>query len=106
MPNPKAYDHLVKVGYDPTKDVGMGKLPPEVTKNQMHGMNEVQKMLRRKGHSTKSSTTGPGYTPKQPLHILIKRVANYHIVEASQEDRRNRKAAKNNKESKEDRTSI
>ncbi|GAA0182858.1 hypothetical protein LIER_30442 [Lithospermum erythrorhizon] len=29
--NPKTYDLLFKVGYDPTEDVAMGKLPVEVT---------------------------------------------------------------------------
>ncbi|GAA0163476.1 hypothetical protein LIER_19330 [Lithospermum erythrorhizon] len=39
-------------------------------------------MLHRKGYVTKSSTARPEYTPKQPLDILIKRVADYHIAEA------------------------
>ncbi|GAA0153767.1 hypothetical protein LIER_11929 [Lithospermum erythrorhizon] len=28
---PKAYDLLVKAGYDPTEDKSMGQFPPEVT---------------------------------------------------------------------------
>ncbi|GAA0159341.1 hypothetical protein LIER_16140 [Lithospermum erythrorhizon] len=72
----------------------------------MHGLNEIHRMLQHKGYSTKSSTAGPGYNPKQPLYVLIKSVANYHIAEVSQEHRRNPKPAKDNKNSKEDRTPI
>ncbi|GAA0163238.1 hypothetical protein LIER_19150 [Lithospermum erythrorhizon] len=48
--NPRAYDLLVKEGYDPTKDAAMGKFIPEV-----------------KTH---------GHTPKPPLRILVKRVVD------------------------------
>ncbi|GAA0174311.1 hypothetical protein LIER_27732 [Lithospermum erythrorhizon] len=41
MPNPKAYDLLVKAGYDPAKDAGMVKPPPEVTEGKVHGLNEI-----------------------------------------------------------------
>ncbi|GAA0149658.1 hypothetical protein LIER_36967 [Lithospermum erythrorhizon] len=38
--NSKAYDLLVKAGYDPTKDAAMDKLPPKVTESKVNGMNE------------------------------------------------------------------
>ncbi|GAA0159366.1 hypothetical protein LIER_16157 [Lithospermum erythrorhizon] len=101
MLNPKAYDLLVKAGFDPAKDVGMGKLPPEVIEGKVHGLSEIQKMLQCKGYIIKSSTAGFWYALKQPLHSLIsniqvlrKRVANYYIVDAGQEHRRNPRAAK------------
>ncbi|GAA0173172.1 hypothetical protein LIER_26843 [Lithospermum erythrorhizon] len=62
----------------------MGKSPPEFTKSKVHGPNETQEKLRRKGYFIKSSIAGLGYTSKPPLRVMIKRVANYHIAEADQ----------------------
>ncbi|GAA0170903.1 hypothetical protein LIER_25063 [Lithospermum erythrorhizon] len=45
MLNPKADDLLVKTGSDLVKDVGMAKLPPEVTESKMHGLNKTRRTL-------------------------------------------------------------
>ncbi|GAA0184879.1 hypothetical protein LIER_32167 [Lithospermum erythrorhizon] len=82
MMKPKAYDLLVKVFYNATKDVTMGKSTPEI---KTHGPNKTQEKLQRKGYPIKSSTVGLEYTPKPPLCVMIKRMANYHIAEAGQE---------------------
>ncbi|GAA0163119.1 hypothetical protein LIER_39527 [Lithospermum erythrorhizon] len=79
--NPKAYDLLVKAGYDPMKDATMSRSTPEV---KVHGLNETQEKLQRKFYSIKSSTAGLEYISKPPLRVMIKRVANYHITEVDQ----------------------
>ncbi|GAA0139575.1 hypothetical protein LIER_01092 [Lithospermum erythrorhizon] len=71
--NPKAYNLLVKAGYDPTKDAAMGKSTLEV---KTHGLNKTQEKLQRKGYSIKSLTAGLGHTPKPPLRILVKRAVD------------------------------
>ncbi|GAA0140286.1 hypothetical protein LIER_01665 [Lithospermum erythrorhizon] len=76
---------MEKAGYSPSEDATRAKLPPEVIKSKIHGLTETQKKLKRKGYPIKSSTAGLGYTSKPPLHVMIKRVANYHITEANQE---------------------
>ncbi|GAA0140548.1 hypothetical protein LIER_01869 [Lithospermum erythrorhizon] len=48
----------------------MGKSTPEV---KTHGLNETQEKLQHKGYPIKNSTTKRGFTPKPPLHILVKR---------------------------------
>ncbi|GAA0139071.1 hypothetical protein LIER_35023 [Lithospermum erythrorhizon] len=78
--NPKAYDLLVRVGYDPTKDAARSGSTPEI---KAHGLNKTQEKLQRKGYSINSSTTRLGYTSKSPLHVMIKRVANYQITETN-----------------------
>ncbi|GAA0166579.1 hypothetical protein LIER_21703 [Lithospermum erythrorhizon] len=42
---PKAYDLLVKAGYDPKEGKTLGELPPEVMDDKVHGLNETHKML-------------------------------------------------------------
>ncbi|GAA0158685.1 hypothetical protein LIER_15643 [Lithospermum erythrorhizon] len=79
--NPKAYDLLVKAGYDPTKDAAMSRPTPEV---KVHGLNETQEKLQRKGYFIKSSTAGLEYISNPPLHVMIKWVSNYHITEVEQ----------------------
>ncbi|GAA0163540.1 hypothetical protein LIER_39616 [Lithospermum erythrorhizon] len=71
--NPKAYDLLVKEGYDPTKDATMSRSVPEVKE---HGLNENQEKLQRKGYSIKNSTAGLENASKPPLRILFKRMVN------------------------------
>ncbi|GAA0159145.1 hypothetical protein LIER_15994 [Lithospermum erythrorhizon] len=73
---PKAYDLLLKAGYDPAKDKAMGQLPLEVTNNKIHGLNDTQNMMRQKGWAVKNSTRGLGYKPKPPLCLLINRPNN------------------------------
>ncbi|GAA0184903.1 hypothetical protein LIER_32191 [Lithospermum erythrorhizon] len=82
---PKAYDLLVKLRYDPTKEATMGMLPREIIESKVERLNETQKKLQCKGYSIKSSTSGLRYTPKPPLRGMIKRVANYHIADVDQE---------------------
>ncbi|GAA0177937.1 hypothetical protein LIER_29771 [Lithospermum erythrorhizon] len=85
---PKAYDLLLKAGYDPTKDAIMGKLPPEVaeikrrTLKTMRSSNKVVpnqakecismvKAVRSLGHRTLSSHHKP--IPAQQwreIHVL------------------------------------
>ncbi|GAA0180979.1 hypothetical protein LIER_30182 [Lithospermum erythrorhizon] len=72
--NPKAYDFLVKVGYDPTKDAAMGKSTPEV---KTHGLNETQEKMQRKGYSIKISTSGLEYTLKPPLEEVANILDKY-----------------------------
>ncbi|GAA0181216.1 hypothetical protein LIER_30217 [Lithospermum erythrorhizon] len=64
--NPKAYDLLVKAGYDPTKDATVGKATPEFKKS---GLNETQKKLQRRGYTIKSSTAGLGYSSNSVLEV-------------------------------------
>ncbi|GAA0141576.1 hypothetical protein LIER_02693 [Lithospermum erythrorhizon] len=71
--NPKAYDLLVKVGYDPTKDAAMSRPTPEV---KAHGLNETQEKPQRKGYSIQSSMAGLVSTSKPPLRVLIKRMVS------------------------------
>ncbi|GAA0153191.1 hypothetical protein LIER_11493 [Lithospermum erythrorhizon] len=73
---PKAYDLLLKASYDPAKDKATGQPPPEVKNSKIHGLNDTQNMMRKKGWSVKNSTTGLGYTPKPPLRLLINRPKN------------------------------
>ncbi|GAA0159617.1 hypothetical protein LIER_38902 [Lithospermum erythrorhizon] len=42
-------------------------------------------MIRKRGWSNKNPTTGLGYASKPPLHILIKRVNNHHVLEVDEE---------------------
>ncbi|GAA0162580.1 hypothetical protein LIER_18642 [Lithospermum erythrorhizon] len=76
--SPKAYDLLLKAGYDPIKDKVIGQLPPEVTGDKAYGMNDTQKMVRQKGWPIKNSTKGLGYTSKPLLRLLVNRPANHH----------------------------
>ncbi|GAA0184415.1 hypothetical protein LIER_31703 [Lithospermum erythrorhizon] len=73
MMSPKAYDLLAKVGYDPTKDVVMGKLPPDVTESKIHGLKRdpkdatMKRVLHRKLYSwtqIDSKATTPSHNQK------------------------------------------
>ncbi|GAA0150920.1 hypothetical protein LIER_09753 [Lithospermum erythrorhizon] len=80
----KSYDLLVKAGHNPEEDKSMGQLQPEVTGDKVHGLNEIQTMLRQKGHTIRSISAGLGYIPKPPLRVLIKRVNNYCTSEVKE----------------------
>ncbi|GAA0147060.1 hypothetical protein LIER_06855 [Lithospermum erythrorhizon] len=91
---PRAYDLLVKPGYDPEEGKTLGELPPKVTGDKVHGLNKTQKVLQQKGHSIKSPSTGLGYVPKSPLRVLIKRVNNCHISVVEESSTEGQKANK------------
>ncbi|KAL0284681.1 UNVERIFIED_CONTAM: hypothetical protein Scaly_2841400 [Sesamum calycinum] len=44
----KAFNLLIKIGYDPKEKLSLGKLPPEATGKKLHGLNANQIMLKEK----------------------------------------------------------
>ncbi|GAA0172621.1 hypothetical protein LIER_26415 [Lithospermum erythrorhizon] len=56
----------------------MGQLPLKVTSNKVHGFNDTQNMMRKKGWTVKNSTTGLGYSSKLTLCLLINRPTDKH----------------------------
>ncbi|KAL0368019.1 UNVERIFIED_CONTAM: Transposon Ty3-G Gag-Pol polyprotein [Sesamum calycinum] len=53
--DPKAFNLLIKAGYDPKEKLNLGKLPPEATGKKLHGLNATQIMLKEKGHAVQDS---------------------------------------------------
>ncbi|GAA0183014.1 hypothetical protein LIER_30505 [Lithospermum erythrorhizon] len=92
MVGSKSYDLLVKAGYDPKNDESMGKLPPELTGEKVHGLNETQKMLKDRGYDIKSSHTGLAFALPPPVRIAIKRANNNYISEEEDFEGRDEKA--------------
>ncbi|KAL0413583.1 UNVERIFIED_CONTAM: hypothetical protein Sradi_1560000 [Sesamum radiatum] len=79
--DPKAFKLLVKAGYNPKEKLTFGKLPPEATGKNLHGVNATQIMLKEKGHAIQDSRVGLGFTPPKPVRIAIKRVSSNYVVE-------------------------
>ncbi|GAA0145872.1 hypothetical protein LIER_36214 [Lithospermum erythrorhizon] len=59
----------------------MGQLPPDVTGDKMHGLNDTQQKIRQKGWSVRNPTMGFAYASKPPLPVRIKRVTNHYEAE-------------------------
>ena len=70
--NPKANKLLAKAGYDFTSSSRLGELRPEITGENMHGLNETQKKLKQQGYAIKSSRAGLRFVPFEPIKILAK----------------------------------
>ncbi|KAK4397540.1 hypothetical protein Sango_1590600 [Sesamum angolense] len=77
--DPKAFKLLIKAGYDHKEKLSLGKLPPEATNKQLHGLNATQIMLKEKGHAIQDSQVGLGFTPPKPVRIAIKRVNSNYV---------------------------
>ncbi|GAA0170613.1 hypothetical protein LIER_24837 [Lithospermum erythrorhizon] len=77
----KSYDLLVKAGSDPKNEHSIGTIPPELTDEKAHGLNETQKMLNDRVYAIKSLHTMVEYTLPPPVRIAIKRANNNYISE-------------------------
>ena len=62
----KAYRLLARAGYDFSKQGNLGRLIPEVTEEEVHGLSKTQRKMRLEGHEIPMPKTGLGYTPEQP----------------------------------------
>nr|XP_027067664.1 uncharacterized protein LOC113693306 [Coffea arabica] len=79
--DPNAYRFLAKAGYNPNEKNTLGKLPPEVTGERIHGLTPTQKMLKERGYNVESSSMGLGYQPPSPVRIMIKRASCNYVNE-------------------------
>ncbi|GAA0175801.1 hypothetical protein LIER_41978 [Lithospermum erythrorhizon] len=66
---PKAYDHLVKAGYDPKKGKTLGKLSQEVASDKGHNLNKIQEVPPWRRSHKKGVSVKPNDTPTFPLRI-------------------------------------
>ncbi|KAL0437808.1 UNVERIFIED_CONTAM: hypothetical protein Sradi_0488700 [Sesamum radiatum] len=78
---PKAFNLLVKAGYNPKEKLSLRKLPPKATGKRLHGLNATQIMLKEKGHAIQDSRVSLGFTPPKPVRIAIRRVSSNYVVE-------------------------
>ncbi|KAL3503090.1 hypothetical protein ACH5RR_037539 [Cinchona calisaya] len=88
--NPKAYRLMVNAEYDYRKPPSLKELNLEVIFEMMHGFNEIQKMLRRKGYRV--SSLGLGFMPPKPIRVILKErkekiATNYITVEGMNDER-------------------
>ncbi|KAK4400579.1 hypothetical protein Sango_1164000 [Sesamum angolense] len=77
----KAFKLLIKAEYDPKEKLSLGRLHPKTTGKKLHGLNDIQIMLREKGHAIQDSRVGLGFTPPMSVRIAIKRVNINYVSE-------------------------
>ncbi|KAK4394095.1 hypothetical protein Sango_1880300 [Sesamum angolense] len=64
-------------GYDFFTSSGLNKLNPDLTRERIHGMTEVQNELSRQGFRVDQPHTGLGFTLDESVRMHIKKKDNY-----------------------------
>ncbi|KAG8391548.1 hypothetical protein BUALT_Bualt01G0199100 [Buddleja alternifolia] len=84
--NHKAYKLLEKSGYEFSTPLGLGKLEPQLTGEKIHGVTKAQHKLRKQGYHVDQPKTGLGFTPAEPIRILVTKKENLRRYEDTGEE--------------------